>query len=311
MSTTQIPGQPTDTQSKLNDFIFHPDLFHTDAVPRQLPPGEVAEFIRTRVTAAVELLPMMQTEKVIDYYDLQSVADHIKALIAGLAADPSRLRLSAIATRALAIVGSPADVKFAASVYQHLASLPAKLEEFQELLLLYDALNGAAPVEPLASRADSVIASMRKQENRPYEVEQEMLRLDEFRRITLPRAEKAQQVKAQVLQIADRHRRITEEIRVYLGEQYGYLEYLQPWSARRLRREAWGPEPASQTVPAWNPALVPNLVQAFEEALANHQDPTMQVRCLRAIAFFGGTLTDEQEHFLQANAGNQIDRLSR
>ncbi len=311
MSTTQIPGQPTDTQSKLNEFIFHPDLFHTDAVPGQLPPGEVAEFIRTRVTAAVELRPMMQTEKVIDYYDLQTVADHLKALIASLAADPSRLRLSAIAARALALVGSPADVKFAVSVYQHLASMPVKLEEFQELLLLYDALSGAAPVEALASRADSVIASMRKQEHRPYEVEQELLRLDEFRRITLPRAEKAQQVKAQILQAPNRRQRIQEEILVYLGEKYGYLEYLQPWSARRLRREVWAPQPASQTTSAWDRALAGEVVQAFAEALAGQQSPSLQVRCLRAILFFGGDLTAEQHQFLEANAGRQIDRLSR
>ena len=311
MSTTEVPEQPTDTESKLDEFIFHTDMYHSESVPRQLPANEVVDFIRTRVTANVELRPLLQTEKVADYYDLQTIVDHLKGVIKTLAADSSRLRLSTIATRIVAIVGTPADVTFAAAVYQHLAQSASKLEEFQELLSLYDALNGAAPIEPLASRADSVLASLRKQENRAYEVELELRKLDEWRRITLPRAEKAQQVKAQILQIADRHRRITEEIRVYLGEQYGYLEYLQPWAARRLRREAWGPQPDSQTVPAWNAALAPDLIRAFEEALSKHQDPSLQVRCLRAIAFFGGTLTDEQEHFLQANAGNQIDRLSR
>jgi hypothetical protein len=78
-----------------------------------------------------------------------------------------------------------------------------------------------------------------------------------------------------------------------------------------LRRETWGAQPASQTMAVSDSALSQDVVRAFEEAFSREQSPSLKVTCLRAIVFFGAALTDEQEHFVEANAGNQMDRLSR
>jgi hypothetical protein len=52
--------------------------------------------------------------------------------------------------------------------------------------------------------------------------------------------EKANAVKERILHNPERARRIDEKIKMYLTREYGYLEFLQPWAARRLRRESWG-----------------------------------------------------------------------
>jgi hypothetical protein len=309
MPTTQLPNRTAGTESALDSFIFHVDPYRADAVPRNLPLAEVATFIRAHVGPTVDIRPMLQTEKVVDYYDLRQVVDHLGALANRLEGDPSRLRQAVIVARALALVGSSQDVAFAAGLFPRLAGHASRMDEFQELLLFYNGLNGVANPASLHARAETVIASL--QQKGDYAALMESQRLDEWRRIALQRAEKAQEVKSQILKIGDRSQRIAAETKLYLALQNGYLEFLQSWAARRLIHETWAAEPASQTAPAANPQLSQEVAHGFQQALEMQTEPVIRVRCLRAIEFFGGTLTREEQAYLSANVGPQVDRLSR
>ena len=106
---------------------------------------------------------------------------------------------------------------------------------------------------------------------------------------------------------------------MYLKLDYGYLEYLQPWAARRLRREAWAENPTQQLKSSDNAGLKAEIVEVFRSLMTSATirkdlDPefskSLQVTALRAIRFFGGTLSKQESAFLKENQGHQMDILS-
>jgi hypothetical protein len=105
---------------------------------------------------------------------------------------------------------------------------------------------------------------------------------------------------------------------MYLGIQYGYLEYLQPWGARRLRREVWGDQPDQQIRRLDDAGRRAELVEIFRRTMGNlgvreRLEPEEQqhatIRCLRAVQFFGGDLSPEEQRLLKEEGSDQVDVL--
>ena len=152
-----------------------------------------------------------------------------------------------------------------------------------------------------------------------YQARLTVSRLDELASLRLARVRAAGQVKAQTLAIAGREQRIREEIKMYLTLEYGYLEYLTPWAAARLRRETWGDSPPFQGVRDETPARRAEVAGMFLSAAANMErlaDETeenrasLRVRCLRAAEYFGGSPEPKDRAWLARHAGGQVDILS-
>jgi hypothetical protein len=315
MSTahTQTPPPPAD--AALDRFIFDYDPYTGERVPRNLPVAEVVRFIQSRVNAATELRPLLQVEKVADFYDLHEAAEHLKGFVTAL--EGPDLRRAIVAARTIARVGSPADLAGVSRYFTELASRANSTAEIDELLWLYDAVGGdAAPLRAgIQKRMDELDAARRQN----HRAELEFRTLEELRDLRLSRAEKAAGVKDSIRRIADRGARIEREIRIYLTLEPAFPEYLRPWSARRLRRETWAPQPEQQTLRAENPALRAELAEAFRRAeaalaaapnLSEGNRDSLRVRCLRAVLFFGGSISREEQAFVSRKAGQQFDILS-
>ena len=137
--------------------------------------------------------------------------------------------------------------------------------------------------------------------------------------LRLSRVRGANQIKAQVFANTDRKKRILQEVKMYLTLEYGYLEYLTPWAAARLRRETWGDQPADQTARKEDPARRAEVAQIFLTTgenvsrlpgVAPENQDSLRVRCLRAADFFGAQLTAQDRAFISKHAGGQVDILS-
>jgi hypothetical protein len=135
----------------------------------------------------------------------------------------------------------------------------------------------------------------------------------------LPRIQKANEIKAQILASPDRAYRLLQSVKIYLGLEYGYAEYLTPWAISRLKRETWGAQPADQATRKENPALRAEVARMFETTAANLSrlpgvDPadhdSLRVTCLRAAHFFGHSLSAEERTFITQHAAGQVDMLS-
>ena len=117
----------------------------------------------------------------------------------------------------------------------------------------------------------------------------------------------------------DRKKRITQELKMYLDLDYGYLEYLNPWAVARLRRETWAQQPAQQLTRNFDTALRAEVAEMFFTAANNVERMPgvlpdnrngLRVRCLRAAAFFGQPLSPHDQAFINEHGKGQIDLLS-
>jgi hypothetical protein len=309
------PGWP-----ELDEFIFHPDQYHTESVPKDLPRQSVAKFIDERMVVTTPRNPLVQMEKVVDFYDLQEVCPHLRSLPAKKEKTPEDIRRSTVTIRAIALVCLPPDLDFATNYAKYLIGRSSTLPEFKDLIGLNDALGGNRELVPLKLRMDQRLAELNKNRQGDYQAQVEYGNLEETMNNDLNSSQKANEIKAKTLAIPERSSRIREEIKMYLTIQYGYLEFLQTWATRRLRRETWGLQPAQQIELNRNPELRQNVADAFRARLPSlvpsreipkENIPSFQVRCLRAIEYFGGKLTPSEAQFVEENAGNQVDPLSK
>jgi len=305
---------------RLEEFIFHPDQYHKESVPRGLPRDSVAKFIEARVVAATSRDPLLQTEKVVDYYDLQEVCPHFRLLPEENEKNPEDIMRSTIIVRTFALVCSPPDVSFAANYAKRLVSLSSTLPEFQELIWLDDILADNSALSQLKARMALRLRDLDNKRQSDYQAQLEYANLEDALNIKLNRCQRAAEQKAKILAIPDRSARIKEEINIYLTIDYGYFEFLYDWAVRRLRRETWGPQLAQQIQRAENLALRQDVAKDFRAALSSlvpsadvpkENLVSLRVRCLRAVEYFGGQISKSEEQFVQKNAGKQLDQLSK
>jgi hypothetical protein len=320
--TMGTPQQPplSPGWDRLEEFIFHPDQYHKESVPRGLPRDSVAKFIEARVVAATPRDPLLQTEKVVDYYDLQEVCPHFRELPEENEKNPEDIMRSTVIVRTFALVCSPPDLTFAANYAKHLVSLSSTLPEFQELIWLDDVLADNSALSQLKARMALRLRDLDNKRQSDYQAQLEYANLEDTLNIKLNRCQRAAEQKAKILAIPDRAARIKEEINIYLTIDYGYFEFLYDWAVRRLRRETWGPQPAQQIQRAENLALRQDVAKDFRAALSSLAPSadvpkenlvSLRVRCLRAVEYFGGQISKSEVQFIEKNAGKQSDQLSK
>lgn len=313
------PTEPI-SNPDLEKFIFKADSFTNEVVPRRLDPAEIAKFLLERIDEKTTLKVFLQVEKVAEFYDVFEVAEKFKTFLNKSEAGDDDVRRSIVIMRITGRVGKPEDIEGAKRYYLHLVSKVQSLVEFKEIISLHDVLRLGSNSAALKARIQEKIKSLDAKQEASDEARIELLEFQGKIEQSLDRAEKAAPVKEQILNAADRKKRLEEEIKAYLGIEYGFLEFIQPWAAARLRRETWATEPAQQIVRETNPPLKADVVKAFEAflakadklpALADEEDKkAAQVQILRAIKFFDGNISEQQEIFLEQYKGDQADILA-
>ena len=320
--TTTTPPPPPEPVSMpdLEKFIFKADSFTRGVVPRKLDAAEVAKFLVERIDEQTKFKQWLQVEKAAAFYDTYEVAEKFRSFLNKSEAGEEGVRRSIVITRIIARVGKPEDVDFAKRYYVHLVTKVNSLIEFKDIILLHDILQLGKDSAALRARIQEKIKSLETKKESDELARIEYLEFQGTIRQQLMRAEDAALFKEQILNSADRNRRLEEEIKAYLGIDYGFLEYLQPWAAARLRRETWATELAQQIIREEKPELraeVAKALQNFLGKLGEFEDmedaeakEAARVQILRAIKFFDGQITAEEESFLEQYKGTQADILA-
>ncbi len=301
---------PPPSLPELDEFVFHPDQFAKEAIPRRLQPGDVATFLMTRLDASTSLGAFQQAEKLVDFYDLNEVAAYLRRFLDGREAGPDQRKRSIVLARTIARSGAPEDRRFAAGYLNFLVQ-KATAAEMPGLVSIYEALGPEGDAQPLRAAAGGLLSAGQS----PTEARN----LQNLLNMTIPRAEQANTMKSRILAIPGRQQRIDGEVKVYLALLVGYPEYLPAWAARRLRRETWGDSPAEQSVRNPDRRRSTEVAEAFRrvipvvetnKAFDDHVKSLKRVTCLRAIDFFGGTLSTAEYKEMHADPARQFDVLS-
>ncbi len=305
-------------QEQLESYVLRPDGYHGDAIPKNLNRGVVANFVIAHVGRETGFKSLGRMERLVNFYDLQEVCGHLQSLLPASPV-PADVAKAAVIARTVAATCRPAEAQRMAGYSPSLIANAQRSDDIGELLELQDRLGPGADSRALEGRIIQLRAAASARAHADYQARLETSRLDEMRSLRLDRVRRANDTKAQVLAMGDRQKRISEEIKMYLTLEYGYLEYLAPWAAARLRRETWGQNPADQGVRDEGAGKRAEVAKMFQIVAANLNrlpdvDPenlsSLRVRCLRAVEYFGGQLSAEERAFIAKNAGRQMDVLS-
>ncbi len=317
---TNAPSPPIQEvdMSALEKFIFNSDRFTGDVVPRNYPPKAVAEFLIEKLDKNTALKPFIQAEKAAGFYDTFEIADKFKSFLDGNDAGEQGVLRSIVITRTVGRVGKPEDVEFARKYYGHLVSKLDEQVEFEEFIKLHEILGLGENSKALGNKIKQKLNELETRKADDYSAELQYLKLQGAITQKLNRAEKVQRSKDSILEIRDYKKRLNEEIKAYLSFDYGYLEYLQPWAARRIRRETWASQTEKQTKRNDEMPLKKEVVQAFRgflndskiKSLPAKEKESIRLKILRAIKFFDGELSEQEEEYLTLNEGEQADTLA-
>jgi len=303
----------------LEKFIFRPDIFEASVVPRKLASEDVAKFLLEKVEANATLKNFIQIEKVAWFYETNEVVEKFKGFLNKKEANSEEVRRSIVITRIIARLGEKEELNFAKDYYKFLVGRAESKADFEELILLYDALGPDAEAAILHQRIKTRSSELEAKKDSDEASRVAYLELAGNVTNKLTRAEKAQLVKSRILNLSDRKQRIEAEIKAYLTIEYGYTEFLEMWAAARLRRETWAVQPAEQIKRTDNSQLREDVAKLIGEFLRKLDDvPNLdkeektfaKIRALRAIKFFGGKVSESEETFLKQYKNEQMDVLA-
>lgn len=313
-SSDDIPSIPA-----LDQYIFKIDEYQSGIVPRKLEHEKVARYLAGKVKRDLALKSFIRVESVADFYDTHEVVEKFKPFLDRSESDEESIRRSVVIARIIARAGDANDVEFIKKYNKHLIQKADTVLVFEDLIHLHEALGLGSASQDLRAKIGSKANSLEQKKETDYRARIEQRQYTGALLQKLNRAEKVEPVKQKILELRDRKERIREETRAYLTIEYGYLEYLQPWAARRLRRETWAANPPEQLKRNDAAPLkkdVADQLRAFLNDPAASPggkpggDDSLKLRLLRAIDFFGGEITEVERTFLDTSKRQQADTLS-
>ncbi|MCW5960095.1 MAG: hypothetical protein KIS76_08020 [Pyrinomonadaceae bacterium] len=314
------PNAPTgdSNMAPLDDFIFKSDPFNKEIVPRELDAKNVAEFLIKKINASSELKHLIQAEKAADFYDTFEIAPKFKEYFSDISKTDDELLRSIVLVRTIARVGKPEDIEFAKQAYLRLIPRLDTQQHFEEVIKLHEILGLGTKSSELRAKIKQKIGELDGKKDTEYSAEIELLNFQGAIEQQLSRAEKVQDTKNSIVAMTDRKKRLEKEIAAYLALEFGFEEYLESWSAKRLRRETWAASPLEQTERVDTRPFAKEVATAFRDFLSDPRIKSLEeeekefaeIRILRAIKFFGGKLKEQEVEFLAQFVGKQADTLA-
>ncbi|CAN5250843.1 hypothetical protein BH10ACI1_BH10ACI1_07800 [soil metagenome] len=313
-SSSEVPSIP-----ELEKYIFSEDEYTAGVVPRKLSAPEVAKVLIGKIEKNASLNVFTRVEMVARFYETFEVVEKYKQFLDKKEANSEEVRRSIVIARIIGYLGTNEDVAFVKQYYKYLISRAESVQEFEEVIRLHEVLNLGSASGELHQKLDAKTAVLAQKKETDFQAEIEYQQFRETLAQKLYRAEAVQTIKQKILGITDRKKRLAEEIKAYMSLEYGFNEYLKPWATGRIRRETWGAQPDEQIKRTDNTQLKADVANAFREFLGKlgeideiqpDESDSARVTLLRAIKFFDGKISDDEEYFLQQYKGKQGDVLA-
>jgi hypothetical protein len=296
--------------AELAHFVDHYDPRH-DSVPRRLDPSHVLEFLQARLEQG---RPAPGTAlRWVDlalFYDVRDILPGWLEWLDRSEANDGEYRTSAILDLAIGIIGEGEIRERGRRHYQRLIASPRAEDKL--LLLLTTSLAFAPPetMAPLLARTDDVLAILRsrldpKDDGAHYNADAVRVRdTEDFRNVTLQRAEGALTIEQEILNQIDRAERLRQLAAIYARYDLRYEELTTRWALHRLLREAQA-----------SPDAQLDAIAAFRTLLEGPEPLTAEPLAMRrrrlvsAIDYLGGELSADEAREKHPTA-DRVDLLS-
>ncbi len=300
-------------------YVLEADEYHEGIAPRGFDSGEVAAYLVGAIDDKTPLAVLQHAETVARFYDAHELATSLRAPLARSVAGSTDLERAIVMARIVAL-GPPAAAAAAQAAFVELCKRATTVTQIRDLIALFAVLDLSTDGTPLATAMARMQTALSSSKADDYGAHVTLLEIEGHLHDALYRAQKAHEVERAILATPNRAARLQRCIDIYLGidQTTGFVEYVNEWAIARIRRETWGEDPAEHaTRGASTPARAPlrnDVTNAFRAAikrlLSDENRDGARVRALRAIRFFGGTITAAESKFLAAHAATQSDYLA-
>lgn len=260
-------------------------------VPRGIAPEVVLELLGDTLGPETEPPDVAKALEAGRFYELTEAVP-LFARVRERLESTDDLRRWAYALQAAGDLGGrEAGAEAAAALDARLVPFPAAVGEFPLLLATRLALAPHGSVRALAGRIRAAVAEAKIHEERDEASMMAFDKLDAIERNDLPRTVALSEAKARLL--APGPQRAPELVDAYLQKGPAGGPYLETWSARALRHEAWrDPAPVLDALG--------RAMDAADPAKAGRLADFQAARAAQAILYLGGTLDPARRARYQA-----------
>lgn len=232
-----------------------------------------------------------------DLYNLKEHLDFIQSVLKKQEAKPVELDRSIACAIILEEIGDEGQKSFAAQYYDYLVSHSLANRKFAELIKCLAVFGRRVSPNPLRSRMEQEVKTLSGRAASEPEAGTEKRAVEDLLLNEFFFIEEANKSRDRISAIADGNMRLLELIRAYLQltDDAG-ADYFNLWTQQQIRRtaEAEGNE---------------KVIEAFRFVVKSVDEIFCKVRAYNAIEFFLGSLTPEEESFMNKHRQKQIDPL--
>ena len=290
---------------ELESYIF--DIHYgRKTEPRNLDPAHVEEFIRTRLDRSKQSESFARARMVVDFYDLVSVLDYFEDMLKGNEKDAQTFQQSVQIVRILAEKGDSKTRNKAIDYYQNLVKNPLAETEFEELIKAVNSFDGGFSPDALLEEINKTYTELKERGKSDSFIDGQAEELYTLMKSRLPQFLAHLKLREAIANTANPEQKIYALTKLYLGQADAASTELERWAARILRSEA---RKEQTEVIIKNMRRVSTEIE--EAGFEKEEKLAFQARSARAVRFFAGNLTDEEQKLIEQADDYQIDFLDR
>ncbi len=276
----------------LQSYIFGGTYART-SLPSNIDPAYVQDFISSRMDRTRSPDSFNKARRAVDQYGLRGTTDHFQKMLDRTETESKHIHQSCRCVSILAEQGDAKTSAFASDYFAYLAAHRLASEAYDTLLETLESLDSKADARPLADRLTREMKALEPRIKADPRADDEYQQLDQHLNNELTNVLEVRASRARMLEEKDPVKRIEGLCRLYLEWESDATIESGWWSARHLRREFEAGE--RETVLA---ALRKILQEIDASKLPEEERSLPKARGLRAVAFFGGGLTEQEQKVL-------------
>jgi hypothetical protein len=293
----------------LHTFVKSQKFDQPTPLPRRVEPHQAGEFARKSLEAdAITPAETGRVGAIVRFYDLRDTAPTlIKRLNKrenGAAEWQRAVNMAAL----LADVGDDAQATQAADYVRYLAGTRFAGDAPDQIVGAYFSLPQSADAKFVTTLLDAEEQKVKGAPPTDDDAHVRAVQVHTLKTDTLPRVERARKRKFEILALKDVARRRDQLARVYLELEVHPTTSMQPWGVLLLQRECDEASPADLSKPF---SLILDLMRSpagvvgsTGQKLPREEEPGIATRCARALEFYLGQLTPDQQKYLDSLGGH-------
>jgi len=274
-------------------------------LPKRVEPRQAGEFASKALEKDALTPPEAgRLSELVRFFNLRQTAPTLAQRLNRRESGEAEWQRALVFTTLLADVGDDTQARQAAEYLRYLAGTRTASEAPEQIIGAYFALPAGADPKIVTDLLDAEqqkaqAAGAQDEDASRRAAEMQSLKSDRFARV-----ERARKRKFEILALKDPARRRSQLARVYLELEVYPTTSMQPWSLMMLQRECDEGTPAELAAVFGEildlMRMPAGVVGPTGEKPTGEEEVGLLTRCVRAIEFYLGSLTEEQQKFVDS-----------